>query len=279
MTDDPRLPDFEHPPVVETVMAVRFRELPGFTSARVGQFWERHLIDELPASEDRPPYAAPVERFGSDWGSFELQLKLSEVPPPTRSWFVGGNNVVQLQSDWFAWNWRKTEEEPDYIRYDRGRERFERWFTQLERFVVEEIKSHLVPIQCEITYVNQIELTEDDLTIGPLGNVIRGARPSAGDFLPSPDGAQAVWSYIMPNTENGVGRLHLSAVSTADRSTGARGIRLMFTARGRPRQESLSGTLAFFDQGHEWIVRGFKDATTDTMWDRWGLRRDSNAPS
>lgn len=279
MPDDAHLPDFEHPPVVETVMAVRFRELPEFTSARVGQFWERHLIKELPASEDRPPYAAPVERFGPDGGTFELQLKLSEVPPPTRAWFIGGNNVVQLQSDWFAWNWRKTDEEPDYIRYMRGRERFAKWFAELERFITEEIQKPLVPIQCEATYVNHIELTDDDLSIGPLGDVIRGARPTAGEFVPSPEGARASWSYLMPESERGVGRLHLEATSIEDRPTGARGIRLVLTARGRPSDASLAGTLAFLDQGHDWIVRGFKDVTTDMMWDRWGLRKESNGAS
>jgi len=36
-----------------------------------------------------------------------------------------------------------------------ARDRFEQWFTQLERFIREEIA--LVPMQCELTYVNQTE--------------------------------------------------------------------------------------------------------------------------
>ncbi len=257
-------------------MAVRFRELSEFTSARVGQFWERYLLAELPVSEDRAPYAMPIEQFGADDAAFELQLKLSEVPPPTRAWFVGGSNVVQLQSDWFAYNWRKTTEEPNYIRYVRARDRFERWFTRLERFIREEIKKPLVPMQCELTYVNHIKLTEDDRSEGPFGGAIRGANPAAGDFLPSPEGAQIAWSYLMPQAGRGRGRLHLAASSVAGGAAGERRIQLVLTARGRPSEEDLKGTLAFFDQGHEWIVRGFKDLTTEMMWQRWRLIRGAN---
>lgn len=276
MPNDAPLPEFDDPPVIETVMAVRFRELPDFTSARVGQFWERHLVQDFPISEDRPPYAAPVERFGEDGAAFELQLKLTEIPPPTRAWFIGGNEVIQLQSDWFAWNWRRTDAEPDYIRYARGRERFEQWVGELAGFIGRELQKPLLPIQCEVTYVNHVTLTGEDLSLGPLGAAIEGIRPSALSYLPVPEGAQAAWSYLMPDSGRGRGRLHVSAASVADASSGGRGIRLVLTARGRPVDENIVSALAFLDQGHEWVVHGFKDVTSETMWNRWRLRKEPN---
>lgn len=276
MPDPTRLPEFENPPVVETVMAVRFREVPNFSSARIGQFWSSHLIEEFPESEDRPPYAAPVERFGPDGETLELQLKLSDTPPPTRAWFIGGNSLIQLQSDWFAYNWRKTDAEDDYIRFTTARRQFERWYELLDSFVKTELQKPLIPIQCEVTYVNHIELTGEDLDVGPLGEVIRGARPTFGAVLPRPEGGQVAWSYLLPDDGRGAGRLHLAANSLEDPSTGSKGVRMVLTARGRPTVGTLPASLNFFDLGHEWIVNGFKDVTTEAMWERWGLVREDN---
>lgn len=264
-------PDFERPPVVETVLSVRFREISKLVGARVGQFWERHLAADLPQAEERPPYQAPMERTAAD-DALVLQLQLSEGPPMSRTWLLGGNSMVQIQSDWFAYNWRRTPSEPDYIRYPAARERFGAWLEALNGFVVAELERPLVPTQCEVTYVNHIELEADDLAVGPLGDVLRGWAPTEGEFLPTPVQGEASASYpIRSATNEVVGRLHLNAESISSAQRGS-AMRLVLTARGRPLGEGIAGALSFCDLGREWVVKGFKDSTTQHMWDRWGLK-------
>lgn len=264
-------PEFDRPPVVETVLSVRFREITKLVGARVGQFWDRHLREELPDLQERPPYQAPVERTSGD-DAVVLQMQLSGAPPMSRTWLVGGNSLVQIQSDWFAYNWRRTPDEPDYIRYPAARERFGVWLNDLGEFVQQELGRALVPTQCEVTYVNQIELTVEDLAQGPLGAVLRGIVPTNGAFLPVPVQAETTTSYLI-NSPAGepVGQLHINAESVRA-SRESRGVRLVLTARGRPLAEGIEGALAFCDLGREWIVKGFKDCTSEAMWDRWGLK-------
>lgn len=192
----------------------------------------------------------------------------------SRTWLMGGNSMVQVQSDWFAYNWRRTPSEPDYIRYPAARQRFAGWLESLDRFVADELGRSLVPTQCEVTYVNQIELAPDDLTAGPLGGAIRGVSTGKGSFLPVPEHGEAILAYpIRSGIGEGevVGRLHLSAESTQS-ADGRPGLRLVLTARGRPIGEGIPGALAFCDLGREWVVKGFRDSTTAPMWERWGLR-------
>lgn len=270
---DTSFPDFERPPVVETVLSVHFREITRLVGARVGQFWERHLRDELPDAQERPPYQAPIEPTAGD-DAVVLQMQLSGAPTMSRTWLVGGNSLLQVQSDWFAYNWRRTPDEPDYIRYPAARERFGTWLRQLGEFVDVELGRALVPTQCEVTYVNQIDLTPEDLARGPLGEVLQGLVPTRGEFLPVPVQAETSTSYLINSAagEN-VGRLHVNAESVRSEGS-ASGVRLVLTARGRPLADGIDGALAFCDLGREWIVKGFKDSTSEAMWRRWGLKGD-----
>jgi uncharacterized protein (TIGR04255 family) len=263
------LPDFEQPPVIETVLAIHFREIPELSSARIGQFWAERLAQELPDASDRPPHSPPLERFGPGDQTVSMRLQLSSKPPVARSWFAGGNQLVQVQPNWFATNWRRTDAEPGYVHYPTTRERFERWFAEFATFVDSAVGKPIVPVQCEVTYVNEIPLSEEDRSVGPLGGTLKGAKPSAGEFLPVPERAAVSWTYRIDD-ERGLGRLHLSA-QNANRDA----VRLVLTARGRPTEESIPAALDFFDLGHEWIVMGFKDVTTDQMWRRWGIRSRS----
>ena len=266
------LPDFGAPPVVETVLAVRIRDVPGLDAPRLVKFWDDCLSADLPTIEERPPYDAPIEQFGQDSGTSSMALQVGAGMPSPRFFCSSGNDLVQLQQDWFAYNWRKTPENPDYTRYEKGRAKFERWLVDLSSYVQETLGETLMPTQCEVTYINHVALTEEDLAYGPLGAVLRDVQPRSGAFLPLPETSRHASAYVIPGDKGSpVGRLHVAA----DRAWAGEERRpivlLSLTARGAPRAGDIPSALEFLDLGRYWVVKGFVDLTTDAFHRRWGL--------
>ena len=178
---------------------------------------------------------------------------------------------MQLQSDWFAYNWRKTQDNPAYEHYEAGRDRFATYFSLLQDFVRSQLSTELLPAQAEVTYVNHIPAADCDDHSSPLGLLLQDIRPSKGDYLPRPHYTNASWGYDMQAV--GIqGRLHITVATDIDPNTTQPRIILSLTARGSPASSDASGVLRLLDCGREWIVRGFTDLTTSTMHNRWGRR-------
>ena len=269
---DIRLPDFADPPVVETVLGVSFLEVPQLTSTQIVRFWGQHLADDLPSDTERAPYNVPVERFPAAPPREELSVRLRVEPPPTRFMFSTENHLVQIQSDWFAYNWRKTPDQPAYERYEAGRERFQTYLERFSAFLDGDLEARLQPVQCEVTYVNHIALPGPTAGAGPLGAILRDVNPTTGAYLPEPHDAEFSCRYDM-HDDDVVGRLHVSArTAVVDRDSEAVRVVLTLTARGTPPSGRLSGVLRFLDAGRVWIVRGFEDLTTPQMQERWGKK-------
>lgn len=273
-----RLPDFEAPPVVETVLAVRYRDVPGLDAPRLVKFWNDYLSADLPVIEERPPYDAPVEQFGQDSGTSSVALRVGASIPSPRFFCSSGNDLIQLQQDWFAYNWRKTPENPDYTRYEKGRAKFERWLTDLDAYVRETLKVELVPTQCEVTYINHIPLVAEDLAWGSFGAVLRDIQPRSGSFLPSPETSRHASAYVIPGDAGlPVGRLHLAVDRARVGEESQPIVLLSLTARGAPRANEVAAVLEFLDLGRRWVVKGFVDMTTAAFHRRWGLYPDEEA--
>lgn len=272
------LPDFEAPPVVETVLAVRFREVPGLDAPRLVKFWDDYLSDDLPNIEERPPYEAPVEQFGHDSGTSSVALRIDAQAPSPRFFCSSENDLIQLQQDWFAYNWRKTPDNPEYTRYEAGRAKFARWLSVLDSYVQETFNATLTPTQCEVTYINHVGLTAEDLGSGPFGSVLRDIQPSSGAFLPLPEMATHMSTYVMSSDQGPIGRLHVAVNPAWAGQEREPIILLSLTARGAPRASDFSSVLEFLDLGRRWVVKGFLDITTASFHRRWGLSLDQEAP-
>src|SRR3712207_1748974 len=103
------LPEFEKPPVVEVALSIKFKTL-SLTSAHIGLLWERFRSD-FPRVEDQPPIDLPLETERERVpAQLSGQLKLLSLPR-MRSWFVSssGTQLIQVQHDFFAHNWRRNE--------------------------------------------------------------------------------------------------------------------------------------------------------------------------
>jgi uncharacterized protein (TIGR04255 family) len=273
LADPGPLPSFREPPVVEVVLAVSFETIPGFDNLQILRFWESQLQADFPKVEQQARYGPPVERFGQRARMPEVKLELVDVPPMPRYWFINeaDTQVIQLQSDWFARNWRKREQDPEYHRYGSIRDPFAQDFRRLARFVEEQGLGSIKPIQCEVTYINQITPGEGWQDHGDLSNVVNVWQDTeTNGFLPKPEQAQFLASYVIPGKEGPLGRLHVTMQPAFTVPEEQPIYVLHVTARGHPLGDNLEGVLGFFDIGHEWVVRGFTSITSDVMHRLWG---------
>ncbi len=254
------LPRFDNPPIVETVFAMQIREIPSLSAARVGQLWGDSLIKRFPNTVEQERYEPPIEQPGAG-----TAMRLTFRPRPSvRSWFLGDNELVQLQSDWVAYNWKRSSRSAEYPHYDDRRRSFADIVQSVDSFVRAELDAELVPTQVEATYVNVIN-TSDIPGGGRLSRVLESVGPARGAFLPPAENAQLVSTHAISKDGAEVGRLHVDATASDE------SVRLALTARGAPLEPTIEGALAFLDIGHQWIVESFKDLTTETMWQYWQI--------
>lgn len=269
----PTLPDFENPPVSEVVLAVRFAplEVGAILLAVVG-----HEVfgSELPRTEEHPPVVMPIEEFGGGGRDRDLD-EILETPPSPRFWFISesGNEVAQVQEDFFARNWRREDASGViYPHFDAVREPFIEGYLAFSDALGEQTGKALTPIQCEVTYVNHLLPGPTWSAHREFAKVLGWPAPRQTSFLPEAESARVVMKYVIQQSGEPIGRLQASSQPAFRRIDQLPVIIFNLTARGRPLSDDLGGVVRFMDIGHEWIVRGFKELTTPAMHREWGLK-------
>ena len=243
----------------------------------MGLLWQ-HFRDRFPTTEDLPPLDLPLEREregGQQQPTAQLEL-MSALR--FRTWFVSvsGTEVIQVQHDRFAHNWRRGDTDEDYPRYESIREAFAHELVLFDRFLREQQIGRVQPKQCEVTYVNQIVAGPAWASHGDLPQVFRFLAPETRGFLPTIEDGRFLVRYVIRDQQNAFNRrLHVS-VQPAFRTVAEReepSFIMTLTARGRPTEDSIAGALGYLDLGREWVVQGFAEVTTEAMHEAWGRRR------
>ncbi len=260
------LPDFDKPPLVEVALSLQFAPVAGLTTAHLGVLWQKYR-SELPLIEEHPPLDPVLESF--DPPKPPTKIVFENKPPVPRVWFLSEakTELIQIQQDRFIHNWRKTGADTTYPRYERIRDQFQTEVDAFSQFLSEEGLGVVSVNQCEITYVNHVEVDAGKTDFGGIENLVSNWQSlGASAFLPIPEELSLSWRFRMPNE---AGRLHVMA-QPAWGPNGQRIWTMSLMARGRPVGEGVEGAFGFFDLGREWIVRGFTDLTTESMHLRWG---------
>jgi uncharacterized protein (TIGR04255 family) len=261
------LPEFDNPPVVEVAIGVQFRPVPGLRGlslAPLQAVWR----DMYPVTEEQPPLVPVIE--GDREGAGQLQLSLLSVPV-VRQWFLSksGNELVQVQPDRLLVNWRAGEPAEKYPRYRHMRSVFESSFTDLATFVSGQGSGDLDVVQAELSYINVIQLSRDDL--GRIEIFLKGWSGSPEHHLDPPEEARVTLTYLVPGV--GIPPVRLYAeVSPAQLRSGERVLFFTLTVRGNPGGRGLEEALKFLDEAHSHLVRSFAELTQETMHARWGRR-------
>ncbi len=260
------LPDFASPPLVEVALSVQFEPIEGFTVARFGRLWERYR-ERFPKTEDQVPLTPKIETFGKEPTGGRLGVELRRSLQP-RVWFLNAaeTELLQVQSDRFVHNWRKTDAvAPVYPRYESIRATFCDEYESFLSFLKESDLGRPDANQCEVTYVNLVPGTD-------LPGLTVFSDTYSDDFLSGPEVAGITLQYLIRDDEEEFrGRLHIKTDTVSHLAKSA--MRLTLTARGAPFENQTEGILRFMDLGREWIVRGFCSITAREQHKTWGRRK------
>lgn len=258
------LPKFNSPPVVEVALSISFEPLERFRSAHAGRLWDR-VRDQFPATEDQPELPSATEEPPGPAAPPRLQLM---DRPRLRTWFQSsdGTQLLQVQRDRIAYNWKRGPDSHPYPSYNEVERRFRELLPIFIDFVEREGLGQIVPTQAEVTYVNHI--SEPHNQIGRVVSLWRVL--DTGDFLPPVEDARFHARYpIEDDAKNMIGRLSADLQPAYVTSSRAEILNLNMIARGRPTSSDIDGAFAFLRLGHEWIVRGFAEITTPEMHGKW----------
>ncbi len=266
---------FDRPPIAEVVAAVSFNQLPDSTVAQYGIFWHKYLANEFPQIKQMPPVSRPVERFGPASTLRDVPFVIESEYRSPRLWFINGpgDEVVQMQADWFACNWRRIEPETVYSHWAARRRVFSRWFEQFRAFVGDVSSTEVVPTQCEVTYINHIESGLTWKNHSEASKIFRSVGASEVSGFLERENVRFNQSFIL-NDSLGVpaGRLHVSVQPALKSEDHSPIYVLELTVRGKPTTPDLKGIEDFLDQGRAAINATFGAITSDEIQREWGVR-------
>ena len=273
------LPEYDRPPVGEVAISLQFNRLTALQIPHFGMFWAT-VRDRFPQTQSQPAIPPAIEQFGDGLvaGMQAIRLELMNEAMPQRVWFVSpsGNELLQIQNDRLSFNWRKVNEADVYPRYTYIRQRFLDEFQSFTNFLVSERLGEIVPIQCEVTYINHIGSGTSWKKHGELSEVLAPWRTdSSNESLPECESIQLMCRYVLEIDDGGktvpIGRLHVDIQPALRVSDNIPIFAMNLTARGRPWGTGIDGAMKFFDLGHDRIVRGFTALTTERMHKEWGF--------
>lgn len=128
----------------------------------------------------------------------------------------------------------------------------------------------MVPRQCELTYVNHIDLASHGWSHAELHRVLRLSSPVPAS-LPPPEAIHSrVQFRILGPGQEPLGRLHVEVVPGYSTKELTPIFVMTLTARGAPLSDSTEGILGFIDRGHDSLVKTFDLVTTPEMHKVWG---------
>ncbi len=257
-----KTPEFDSPPVIETFLGVEFDPLSAWDIPYFGLFWQQ-IREDYQQCTVQPPLASRLESFDDQFRSVsEITILMK---PEVRCWYANdaGSWLMQVQNNHLLHNWRKGTGQ--YPRYEAVRDRFLSALDKFTEFVASEQLGELSVRQCEVTYINHIELDKDRNKDAIARLFPCWAGNSESRFLSDPEAVVLKTSYRLPDDK---GRLHISMQPAIRHADLKRIIQLELSARvsiSSDRNEIIEG----LDLGHEWVVNGFADFTSSEMHDLW----------
>jgi uncharacterized protein (TIGR04255 family) len=238
------------------------------------------LKADFPTQQQQPPLPPMQEATGQP-GPPQFEVQFGAMPMP-RTWFSSpdGHRLVQVQSDRLVLNWRRLEGDEPYPRYVFLRDLLSQLLGKLTE-VFEAAKTEVPAVNfSELSYINEIAVPG----VGPgqphpdLAQIIEFVERLAGrTFLPQAEDAQFQARWRIPKDQlpdgSAIGRLYvvLSPGFRADTQLPIY-VMNMTTRIVPPPTSNFDMALELLDIGHDWIVRGFADLTTEDMHRYWQVR-------
>ncbi|MBI3837665.1 MAG: TIGR04255 family protein [Planctomycetia bacterium] len=267
MTD----PDYDRPPVVETVLGVQFEPLGPMRNAHLGAFW-KSLGDEWKRVSEAPALPAQMESFTNapNWGMMSIQFQLTQdVTNRLQIRNEAGDRMIQIQNGRLHVNWLG-HEGVEYPRYPKVREQFDSILDRFRAFARREELGELTPNQWEVIYINRIPKATVWHSPADWG-FFRPLREHVALSLVHLESFLGEWHYEIPEQR---GRLHANFRHVREPDASAKeSVILTLTARGGVGgDQNLASLGEGLDLGHETIVISFKELMSDYANNWWGLK-------
>lgn len=258
MTD--KLPKFEQPPVMETVLGVAFKPMISWQTPHFGLYWNR-IRSQYKFAEVQPPLPVENEAFGD--ARKEITLKLGR--PDDRCWFIEdkGKWLLQIQNSRFISNWRRKPIDK-YPNFKSFLERFNREWTRFNDFLHNEGLETPELKQAEVSYVNHIDVESDFSNLPSIFPSWNGFKKKG--FLPFPEAIGFNAVFVIPENK---GRLYITAQPVLRHHDLKSVLQLTLTAKTIIDSNSNKDVIDALKLGHEWVVSGFADFTSEKMHLVW----------
>ena len=221
---------------------MQFSEIEGLDAARLGLVWNKFRQD-FPRVETQPPLGKILETEGLP-DPARIGFQIEDAPPPARMWFLteDGTQLIQIQRDRFAFNWRKLDTDRKYPHYDQVRGDFVRQLEKFLDFLREESLEDLDPDQVELTYVNHILAEKRRDGLSPLEHSLRlwAGIPSEAR-IPDPELVSFQTQFPLREEQDFLGRLYIQVTVPVSHPRQQSGIPVAVDSTRRPNCGRLRG--------------------------------------
>ena len=257
------------PPVSEVALSVAIIRQDDLIGPLLPQILGEWFADH-PQVQQAPPYEIPVEppagKLRPAQGA-RLELVTENLKP--RYWFISsdGEEVVQVQDNYLALNWRRRSATQKYVSYDTLRTRF----AGLTRTVEENLSKRgggVHALRVELTYINVIEPNNLWHDTNQTHEII-SIRPPQSDY----EHLAASYTRLVTMEGRTAGRLHVNLVPGWDWEKDEPRLGLNLTARSTElSKNSMDEALQFLDHAHGEVGSTFLSLLTPAARNVWGLQ-------
>jgi uncharacterized protein (TIGR04255 family) len=195
-----------------------------------------------------------------------------------RIWFEenGKPDLLQIQRDRILHNWRGTDGGEEYPHYELICANFADEVATFQDFLRAEDLGELRPNQCEVTYINIVELPDGDNTHCALESITPLWNDRYDDFARlgvTAENVHAGLRFIFSDQEGKPqGRLYIQFQPAFRVKDKLPVWRIELTARGKPLTESVDAAFDLLDLERRLIVQVFDRMTDKKMHILWGRK-------
>lgn len=263
-----RRPHFRNPPIFEQVISFAFDRIDDFEAVDFGQFYEQ-IKEEFPVSTMVERHNVTSEIFEGQDVRMSMELTPNISLPRVLFKRADGGETIQLQDDFFAFNWVKTPEGGVYPRFEMTSNRLWHLFAEFRQFVFSRHGIEIAPVQTEITNVNIIPVEDfggdwkdiaDVFVVDPFNWEVPGL---IAETYVRQRMHRIVDTFGIP-----LGRLH-SNISPVVGPTGERAFKFELTARSMRSAYSDAQLTEFLETGHNMINGAFMASIQPKMKTLW----------
>lgn len=265
-------PRFRNPPLIERVLSVVFEPLPRFSLGEIGLFWTQ-IESEFPVSEAMEPLGFEIESFDEPRPTVQPGFQVLPSSTIPRAGFRNSETgeLVQLQSNRFAYNWIKTGDGHQYPHSEATLTRFFELFARFSRFVDDRNLGDLKIIQCEVTNVNVVLVSDVGESFADIATVCRLPNLSNEYSNIVLESQMAGSKHFMVNASGKtIGRVTSVGQPALKVPENEAAYRWDIVARGAPLGDGKDGAEAFFNEAVSAVNAVFLAGVTKAGRSFWG---------